>query len=152
MAKWTILELCDACWCARCAFSLQPDGTVRRLCHESDLQEMVTSYAETALWSSTEYSEQGEMGDSLEENYGIDDIESDTFAEMVSDCDSFWESHTELLSDVTPHDAGHNFWLSRNGHGAGFFDCGCKHADELQRATKPYGCVDLQAYEGKVHS
>lgn len=150
--NWTIQESCDACGCDRCAFRMNADGTVHRLCNDSDLLAMVTSYAETALWSSTECSEDGGMGDPLDENHGVDDIDSAAFAEMVSDCESFRDCHADLLADVEPSDAGHNFWLSRNGHGAGFFDSGAEHADDLQKATKPYGSVDLYAHEGKVHS
>src|ERR1043165_7613818 len=54
MSQWTIIESCDACSCDRCAFRLEADGTVHRLCNDSDLLEMVTAYAETALWSSTD--------------------------------------------------------------------------------------------------
>lgn len=150
MATWNVQTPCDACGCARCAFRLEPNGTVHRLCNDPDLLTMVTSYAETALWSSTECSEDGDMGDALDENHGVDDIDDAAFAEMVSDCESFRDAQAELLSDVDPSDAGHNFWLSRNGHGAGFFDSDAEHADDLQAATKPYGSVDLYAHEGKV--
>lgn len=151
MSKWTIQESCDSCGCDRCAFRMNADGTVHRLCNDSTLLEMVTSYAETALWSSTELDDEGNMGgDALDENYGVDDIDSDAFAEMIADCESFRDCHADLLGDVEPSTAGHNFWLSRNGHGAGFFDSAAAHADELQRATKSYGSVDLYAHEGKV--
>lgn len=150
--NWTIQEGCDACGCNRCAFRLEPNGTVHRLCNDSDLLAMATSYAETALWSSTESDDEGNMGDPLDENHGVDDIDDDAFAAMVSDCESFRDCHADLLADVEPSTAGHNFWLSRNGHGAGFFDSDAEHADELQKATKPYGSVDLYAHEGRVHS
>lgn len=148
--KWTTQTPCDACGCARCAFSLQADGTVHRLCTDADLQAMVESYIETALWSSTECTEDGEMGEPLDENYSAEDIDDSLFAEMVSDCDSFRDGQAELLEDVSPSDMGHNFWLSRNGHGAGFFDSDAEHADELQKACRPYGSVDLMVHEGRV--
>lgn len=150
--NWTIQEGCDACGCNRCAFRLEPNGTVHRLCNDSDLLAMVTSYAETALWSSTDIGEDGDMGEPLDEDYSVDDIDNDTFAAMIGDCESFRDCHAALLTDVEPSTAGHNFWLSRNGHGAGFFGSDAEHAGELQKATKPYGSVDLYAHEGRVHS
>jgi hypothetical protein len=150
MTKWTIIEGCDGCGCARCAFRLEADGTVHRLCNDQDLLEMVTSYAETALWSSTDES-RDDGGDPLDESYGVDDIDGGAFAEMVADCEAFRDCEAERLGDVSPSDAGHNFWLSRNGHGAGFFDSSAEHAKELQAATKPYGSIDLYAHEGRVH-
>lgn len=150
--NWTIQESCDACGCDRCAFRMNADGTVHRLCNDADLLAMVTSYAEAALWSSTDISADGDMGEPLDTDYGVEDIDNAAYAEMVSDCESFRDCQADLLGDVEPSDAGHNFWLSRNGHGAGFFDSNAEHADELQKATKPYGSVDLYAHEGKVHS
>lgn len=150
MATWTHIESCDACGCNDCAFRLEPNGTVHRLCADSDLREMVDSYIETALWSSTDESNDA-GGDPLDDNYGPEDIDGRAFAEMVSDCESFRDCESELLGDVSPGDAGHNFWLSRNGHGAGFFDSNAEHADELQKATKPYGSVNLYVHDGKVH-
>ncbi len=151
MSDWKIQESCDVCGCSRCAFRLEADGTVHRLCNDSDLLEMVTSYAETALWSSTESDENGDMGDPFDSSYSVADISDESFAVMIADCESFRDSEADLLADVSPSDAGHNFWLSRNGHGAGFFDSDAEHADALQRATKPYGSVDLYAFDGRVH-
>jgi hypothetical protein len=142
--NWTIQESCDACGCDRCAFRMNADGTVHRLCNDSDLLAMVTGYAETALWSSTDESDES-GGDPLDYNFGIDDITGDTYARMIADCESFRDCHADLLGDVEPSTAGHNFWLSRNGHGAGFFDSDAQHANELQRATEPYGSVSLYA-------
>jgi hypothetical protein len=146
--NWTIQEGCDVCGCNRCAFRMNADGIVHRLCNDSDLLEMVTSYTEAALWSSTD----GNEDVALDENYGVDDIDNAAYAEMISDCESFRDSHADMLSDVSPSDAGHNFWLSRNGHGAGFFDSSAEHAHALQAATRPYGSVDLYVHEGRVHS
>ena len=149
--NWTIQTDCDVCGCNRCAFRAEPDGSVKRLCNDADLLAMVDSYLETALWSSTDESnEQG--GDPLDDNHYTDDISDESFVSAIGDCESFLDCQADLLSDVEPETAGHNFWLSRNGHGAGFFDSGAEHADALQDATKPYGSVDLYVGDdGKVY-
>lgn len=49
--------------------------------------------------------------------------------------------------------AGVDFWLTRNGHGAGFWDGGWpEHSDELTKLSKPYGSVDLYiGDDGLIH-
>lgn len=151
MSNWQFQEYCDVCGSAQCAFRLNADGTVHRLCNDSELLDMLESYLETALWSSHDNSDDS-GGDPLDDNYDSTDFSDEAFIESVSDCESFRDCQADLLGDVEPSTAGHNFWLSRNGHGAGFFDSGCEHADALQKATKPYGSVDIYVGDdGKLH-
>jgi hypothetical protein len=70
------------------------------------------SYVEAALWSSID-----DAGDSLEGH----DIAPETEKEMESDCRRFWKENYALIED-DPARAGHDFWLTRNHHGAGFWD------------------------------
>jgi hypothetical protein len=63
-------------------------------------------------------------------------------AEGEADCRDFVEANRELLtrSDLTPESAGHDFYLTRNYHGAGYWDRGLGEVGEkLSDATKPYG-------------
>lgn len=117
-----------------------------------DLDDFTGAYVEAALWSSTdESSESG--GDPLDKNYGPEDIAPPTMRAMQRDCATFVERYGNLVEDDDPksrggHDrwgmAGHDFWLSRNGHGAGFFDGDWpKHGDELQTAAESYGSFEL---------
>jgi hypothetical protein len=74
---------------------------------------------------------------------------------MIADCQSFQTAHADLLSqwyDVvgeTPEHAGYDFWLTRNGHGAGFWDRwsdgGVNEAlgHKLSDACEPFGSCDL---------
>lgn len=71
-----------------------------------------------------------------------------------AECESFFRENraTLLQSGIHPDQAGHDFWLTRNGHGAGFWDRGLGDAgDTLTRAcghgTK-YPSVDLFANGG----
>lgn len=51
---------------------------------------------------------------------------------------------------LTPDRAGHDFWLTRNGHGAGFWDRGMgKLGDRLADAARAYGSVDLYVGDDK---
>jgi hypothetical protein len=105
------------------------------------LDAFTRSYIETALWSSTDNAnDQG--GEPLDKNYNADDISPETMAQMIADALKFQKRNAELLYDSNLDDerAGHYFWLSRNGHGSGFFDEGL---DKLQDAARAYGAFDL---------
>lgn len=112
------------------------------------MDEFTRAYFETALWSTNDESdEQG--GEPLDANYGIEDIAPETAKEMEADCADFQERFGQLIEDDDPTygpdfgrwgRAGHDFWLTRNGHGAGFWDGDWpKHGDELTDASKEYG-------------
>lgn len=112
---------------------------------EVELDEFTQGYLECALWSSTD-----EDGDSLDGVYGVEDFAPVTLQEAVRECKDFQEAQAELLQKAyaergyTADKAGHDFWLTRNGHGAGFWDRGLGEiGDQLTDASKPYGDVDL---------
>lgn len=123
----------------------------------SYLSEMFEAYLECALWSTTDNSRE-DGGDPLENNYGPEDIESETYANMLEDCASFLSNVEEILDDPnlpygnSPDRVGHDFWLTRNGHGTGFWDRGLGEAgDRLSGIAKTYGTYDLIVTdEGKV--
>ena len=111
------------------------------IARDQRLDSFTRSYIETALWSSMDNAnDQG--GEPLDANYGPDDIDPETMAQMITDCTSFQDRNAGLLSDSGLADkrAGFYFWLSRNGHGSGFFD---EDLDALQDAAKAYGSFDL---------
>jgi len=120
------------------------------------------SYITSALWSSTDNLEPS-GGDPLDKKYEIGDIENRTFEKMVKDCEDFQSKYGELYDKGGWDDeqAGHDFWLTRNGHGTGFWDRGYGQPDEIQeigkqltKAAKSYGSFDLYlgdgAYDGLV--
>lgn len=113
------------------------------------LDAFTRGYLECALWASTD-----EDGDPLDV-HDITDIAAATLAEMLSDCKDFQESH---LTDITDNlsVAGHDFWLTRNRHGAGFWDGDWPKevGQRLTDASHVYGEYDLYYSEddSKVHS
>jgi len=73
-------------------------------------------------------------------------------ASTVTDCETFQESNLAELDiayatgDYGPVQAGHDFWLTRNGHGAGFWDRGLGPVGtRLTDAAHACGSVDLYA-------
>lgn len=111
------------------------------------------AYIEAALWSTSDESdEQG--GEPLDKNYGPGDIAAETMELIEEDCADFQKRFGQLIEDDDPRGlhgeydrwekAGHDFWLTRNGHGAGFWDGDWpKHGDELTEAAKSYGEFEL---------
>lgn len=127
-----------------------------------DLDTMTQAYAVCALWSSPDEGQPPFSPErNLDDDYGIDDIAPETMAAMRADCEAFAEANAgdidtfERLACVDDSQVGHSFWLSRNGHGAGFFDW--THPAELgeacarlQEAARVYGEIDLYAHDGQV--
>ena len=93
-----------------------------------ELDEFTAAYIEAALWSTNDESnDQG--GDPLDKNYTAADIAPETLARMVADCAAFQAANEAHICDgnvatsySADEQAGHDFWLTRNGHGAGFWD------------------------------
>jgi len=107
------------------------------------LHRFTDSYIEAALWSTNDESDEG-GGRPLDENYGEDDIDPGTMEQMEQDCESFYGANAELWTDE--HDdekAGVDFWLTRNGHGAGYWDGDYTEGDKLTKAAEAFGEFNL---------
>ncbi len=107
------------------------------------LDSFTTAYLECALWSSTDESRE-DGGDPLDDNYGLGDLAESALREAIEDCKAFQSDHADDIG-TRFEQAGHDFWLTRNRHGAGFWD-----GDWPQEASKRltddshvYGSVDL---------
>ena len=87
-----------------------------------NLQEMMDrrliQYLETALWASTSMYDD----EPLDNNYTIMDFDRESVAKAEQDLDSFFDQirNYDILAD--DEQVSHDFWLTRNGHGAGFWD------------------------------
>lgn len=117
------------------------------------LDEFYDQYVETALWSSTETDEDGNDLGNLDDNYDADDLTDEAKASMRADCKAFLIDNAELIGDRYS-DAGHDFWLTRNGHGAGFWDGDWSQeaGKALTAASKAYGTSDIMPDDsGKLH-
>ena len=63
--------------------------------------------------------------------------------DSVIDCLSFFSRISCYLEDGELARAGHDFWLTRNGHGAGFWDGDLPvYGDLFTKIAKGYGEVD----------
>lgn len=102
------------------------------------------AYVICALWSETD-----DKGIPLDRNYAIKDISPATLHKMEEDCANFQKANKRdlHLSGLSKSNQGHNFWLSRNGHGSGYFDSASENSqsvlDRLQEAAKLCGPFSL---------
>lgn len=113
---------------------------------EQDLAQFITGYVECALWSeSVEEAFAAEHGGApdapLERFFTSDDLAPDAQIRIREDCGAFLHAHaTDLALYCDLADAGHDFLLTRNGHGTGFGDRGLAElGDRLTTAAESYG-------------
>lgn len=128
--------------------------------HNIEIDQFTQAYIVCALWSSTDGNE-----NPLDDNYDETDLVEETVKRIVNDCKIFQIAQAKLLqqayqSDVwimgeryNAGDAGHDFWLTRNGHGAGFWDRGLgKIGQDLTDACKAYGeCYIYVGDDGQMY-
>jgi len=103
----------------------------------------VRQYIETALWSSNDGSDES-GGEPFDENYGEEDLAPKTVEKMRADCEAFFNKAAPILDTIEHLDyemVAHDFWLTRNGHGAGFWDGDYPEpqAQQLTDLSKKFG-------------
>jgi hypothetical protein len=113
---------------------------------------ILNAYIECALWSS--YDSYDGEGRPLDANYDVEDIAPVALEQMRDDVSDFLADagHAGALdfwaSELGVEQIGHDFWLTRNGHGTGFWDrfatgFGYQCGRVLTEDAKAYGTSDL---------
>lgn len=74
------------------------------------------AYIECALWA-----EAGEAESPIGVSANREELAPETLERMRKDCEAFEAKAGELIQGKEV-EAGHDFWLTRRGHGAGFWD------------------------------
>jgi hypothetical protein len=115
--------------------------------------QVFDAYVECAIWSSTD-----DDGRPFDRNYSASDIAPESIDTMRAEVIDFLNGHediiwTALSGDMSEEQVGHDFWLTRNGHGAGFWDRGLDElGDQLTAAAKAYSTSDLYVGDdGRLH-
>ena len=119
----------------------------------SQFSVFTAGYIACALWCGVEFPENHpDVDRDKDYSASLSDIEEDTLKNMISDCYDFeTKNQTELNKafdqiSYSEEMAGHDFWLTRNGHGAGFWDRNelpKELRDKLTSNSKEYGEVNL---------
>jgi hypothetical protein len=137
-----------------------------------DADSFTLAYADCMLWAETDAD-----GEALDIRYDINDFSDEAWQTIVDDCAEFQATNAELLNaacytdwfhpgddtekpkgwtrdwDYPIESAGHDYWLTRNGHGAGFWDRGIGElGDKLTIAAKSNGSRDIYiGDDNKLH-
>ena len=101
------------------------------------LKETFRAYVECALWASLD-----DKGEPLDGFYTADDLATASLDSMRGDVRDFLDLlNREGLADAeSPAQIGHDFWLTRNHHGTGFWDRGLGDVgDRLTDFAHAYG-------------
>ena len=85
-----------------------------------DYDTFTRAYLTCMLWAETDSSTPS-GGEPLDSNYDLDDLAPIASATARRECRDFQRGAEGLITGKEEQ-AGHDFWLTRNGHGAGFWD------------------------------
>lgn len=122
---------------------------------ENERNQATRAYLEAALWTGTD-----DDGEPLDAVFDPIDVSGTSREQAYADLSSFMRENRALIDKThtlrPEYDAaaiGHDFFLTRNGHGAGFWDRGLGDiGDRLTAACKTYGTSDpYLGDDGKVH-
>lgn len=120
------------------------------------LDNFTRAYITAALWSSTD-----DEGEPLDDTFSVGDLAPESVARIAADCARFQAENSDALAEAYASDgyadifsrhsgdceggdiaalAGHDFWLTRNGHGCGFWDRNLGDlGDKLSDAARAFG-------------
>lgn len=137
-------------------------------CQWTDLDAFTQGYIEALFFTECEPgtdagSHDPETQSALHGECGFSDLAPEALASIIADCEAFQASAAYVAAkaawdDTTADEgrlagfpmneesqAGHDFWLTRNGHGTGFWDGDWPepHASQLVAAAKAAGSVDV---------
>lgn len=134
------------------------------------METLIDAYITTLLWSETD-----DNDTPIDDNFSVSDISIDVRAKIEADIRKFEELITntslvnfENITDLTGNDYDiimHDFVLTRNGHGAGFWDGDydfnilddanniiCNIGDKLTELSKQFNTVSLYVGDdGKLY-
>lgn len=116
------------------------------------MKEITKHYLICALWSST-----NDAGEPLDDDYSIEDIAESAVESAESEINDFLalleQEGIDWREKMSDEQFGHDFWLTRNRHGAGFWDCGLGELGrKLTDWAHSYGSSDMYVGDdGKVY-
>jgi len=111
-----------------------------------NLSSIVNAYLACALWSSTQ---DDELCTPFDESFSAADFTVEAKDRAVLDCSKLRDliSASGVFYTGTAGQFGHDFWLTRCGHGAGFWDGDWpEHGEALTALCREFG--NLEPYVG----
>lgn len=118
------------------------------------LSEFVDHYLQTLLWSENVSLSQDSALVPADSLFTVENLDLPGKFFVFESCIKFWASANELIDEENfageyIQQAGHDFCLTRNGHGAGFWDGDWAEpaASQLTKMSEAAGTESLFAYE-----
>lgn len=126
---------------------------------DQERDDFFRGYVQCAVWADLAVGEGDDMELGGPGDAGPEDFDPESREAMRGDCDSFMDDEADDLAlyretrvvnqSAVMGQAGHDFWLNRNGHGAGFWDRGLGElGDRLDAAAKVYGEAGMVYTDG----
>lgn len=122
------------------------EATVKAV--NDQMEDIIGGYIECAIWAagSPFADDDPRAGDELDQHYSADDLADEAQAQMAEDVVTFARDNAAdvvAAADQLEYGypaIGHDLWLTRNGHGAGFWDRGLGElGDRLSDAAQAAG-------------
>lgn len=117
-----------------------------------DFDRFFSAFLTAALWSSTPLGDPN-SDEPCDSRFSPSDIEPESLDVLRAHALSFWSRvwyYLDADNTATPHNgdlakqAGHDFWLTSAGHGAGFWDGQwLKYGDMFTKLAKCYPCEHI---------
>ena len=115
------------------------------------LTPFLRSYLTTALWSTNDESTPA-GGEPLDKRFSPEKVSMRARAKAAADCDAFRRENARDLEGLDEGQVAHDFWLTRNRHGAGFWDGDYEKevGKRLTDSAHKFGEVNLYVNRGRV--
>lgn len=123
---------------------------------DTEIDAFTRAYIACALWLLDEDAPSGDWEQSGHESEMLEQLAPEALAQMREDCRSFCTDNAEALAAAGDDEQnGHDFWLTRNHHGAGFWDRG--YPDEIgdvltDAAHKCGECNLYRCDDGRIYA
>ena len=135
-------------------------NTLKAYPDNSDFSDFFEAYIVTALWSSV-----SDDDDGITDEHDGDDIDPETLRYLAAVAYKFHREKSCFI-DAEPEPptcrdgsgphamAGHDFWLTSAGHGAGFWDGDWpRYGDMFTKASEASGTIELYVGDnGKIYA
>ena len=120
---------------------------------DHDLDVIVDGYLD-ALFFTEEGVHEDEYGNDTMEDKTLSDIDNDTKVEIEKEVEWFVNSAGDVFEELSDDQIGHDFWLTRNGHGSGFFERinDSENLETIEELCNILGTVGTYVGDdGKIH-
>ena len=112
------------------------------------LDQFLDAVFKAALWSTTD-----DKDKPLDQSYSVDDFDPEAKEIITTHAKSFWyRTYFYLSNEGSASELGHDFWLTSQGHGSGFWDGDWPTYGEMfTKLAQHYPTMDLTVEGSKIY-